>query len=250
MGGNMIFRVITLSLALLIGISGLIPLTTNYTEASVQKPKNHKKKHKKYKKHSKQWWRAYHNYVRKRRAIIARKRILRLRRIRLANARKVSTQSTNQKISDTPPTTQVSNLFILVEGKVKKVFDGKTFNVETKDGKVYLIRMLGIDAPKMNQDFGDKSQKKLSDLILGKDATVIIRKRDSSGLYIGTVYCGGEDINLTQIKTGMAWYFQQSGYEVMSGDRNNYEQAEQTARTKRTGLWGKQKSINAVAFKK
>ena len=246
----MIFRVIALSLALLIGIGAVIPLTTHYTEAGAPKPKNHKKKHKKYKKYSKKWWRAYHNRVRKSRAIEARKRILRLRRIRLANAGKVSTQTTNQKVADTVPAIQINDLFILVEGKIKKVFDGETFNIETRDGKVYLIRMLGIDAPEINHDFGDKSQKKLSDLLLGKDATVIIRKRDSSDRYIGTVYSGGEDINLLQIETGMAWYFQQNGYEPMAGDRKIYEQAERKARTKLKGLWGRQKSNNAVAFKR
>jgi len=110
--------------------------------------------------------------------------------------------------------------------------------------------MLGIDAPEMNQDFGDKSQKKLNDLILGKNATVIIRKRDSFGRHIGTVYSGGEDINLLQIETGMAWYFQQNGYEPMGGDRKIYEQAEQKARFKRKGLWRGQKSSNALAFKR
>ncbi len=246
----MIFRIIALSLALLIGIGAIIPLTTPYTEAGARKPIKHKKKHKKYKKYSKQWWRAYHNRIRKRRAIEARMRILRLRRIRLVNAKKEPTQTTNQKVADTAPTIQINDLFILVEGKIKKVFDGDTFNVETKDGKVYLIRMLGIDAPEMNQDFGDKSQKKLSDLLLGKDATVIIRKRDSSGRYIGTVYSGGEDINLLQIETGMAEYFKQNGYEPMGVDRKLYEQAQQKARTEQKGLWGRQKSNNALTFKR
>lgn len=246
----MILRVIALSLALLIGIGAIIPLTTRYTEAGAPKSKNYKKRYKKYKKYSKKWWRAYHNRVRRSRALEARRRILRLRRIRLTNAGKVSAQTINQSRAGTVPAIQISGLFILVEGKIKKVFDGDTFNVETRDGKVYLIRMLGVDAPEMNQDFGDKSQKKLSDLILGKDATVIIRKRDSSERYIGTVYSGGEDINLMQIETGMAWYFQQNGYEPIGGDRKIYEQAEQKARTKRKGLWGRQKPNNALAFKR
>ena len=118
----MIIRVISLSLALLIGISAIIPLTTNYTEANEKKPKNQKKISKRYKKYSKQWWRAYHNYVRQKRAKIARKRILRLRRIRIANNRNATIQPTGQKATNTAPNTQVSNLFILVEGKVKKVF--------------------------------------------------------------------------------------------------------------------------------
>lgn len=235
---------------MLVGISAIIPLSANYTEANARKPENHKKKYKKYKKYSKKWWLAYRNRVRQSRAIQARRRILRLRRIRLANARKVASQSTTKKMADTVPTIQVSNLFILVEGKIKKVFDGATFSIETNDGKVFLVRMLGIDVPKMNQDFGDKSHKKLSALILGKNSTVLIRKMDVSGRYIGVVYYGGEDINLKQIETGMAWYFQQKGYEPMSGDRQIYEQAERQAQAKRNGLWGRQKNNNVVAIQR
>lgn len=246
----MFSRIITLSVALLIAISAIIPLTANYTEANARKPENHKKKYKKYKKYSKKWWIAHHNRVRKKRAVQARRRALRLRRIRLANAGKLLTQSTPQKIADTVPTIQVSNLFILVEGKIKKVFDGETVSIETNDGKGYLVRMLGIDAPRMNQDFGDKSQKKLGDLILEKNATVLIRKMDSSGRYIGVVYYGGEDINLKQIETGMAVYFHQKGYEPMSGDRKIYEQAERQAQAKRSGLWGKQKNNNVLAIQR
>ena len=66
----------------------------------------------------------------------------------------------------------------------------------------------------------------------------------------GTVYSGGEDINLMQIETGMASYFQQNGYEPIGGDRKLYEQAEQKARTNGKGLWAKQKSNNALAFKR
>src|SRR5215210_4965171 len=126
LGGNMIFRVIVLSLALLIGIGAIIPLTTHYTEANELKTKNFKKKLKKYKKYSKKWWRAYHNRVRKSRVLEARKRLLRLRRIRLANAGKISTQTTGQNAGGTAPAILVSNLFILVEGKIKNVFDGET----------------------------------------------------------------------------------------------------------------------------
>jgi hypothetical protein len=63
-------------------------LASEYTEAGTRKYK--KKKKKKYKKYSKKWWRAYHARARKRKALEARKRVMRLRRIRLANARKAA----------------------------------------------------------------------------------------------------------------------------------------------------------------
>jgi endonuclease YncB( thermonuclease family) len=246
----MVFRIVVLSLTLLIGIGALIPLTTHYSEASAPKTGNLKKKNKKYKKYTKKWWRAYRHRVRREKALEARKRMLRLRRIRLANAKKALTQPVNQKASNTVPAILVNDLFILVEGKIKDVFDGETFNVEAKDGKFYLVRMLGVDAPEMNRDDGNKSQQNLSNLLLGKNATIIIRKRDLSGRYLGTVYSGGEDINLLQIKTGMARYFRQNGYEPLGGDRKLYEQAEQKARIKRNGLWGVQKNNNSLALKR
>jgi endonuclease YncB( thermonuclease family) len=249
-GENMILRVTALSLALLIGIGALIPLTTHFSQASAPLSTKLKKKNRKHKKFSKKWWREYRSRIRKKKALESRRRIQRLRRIRLANAAKIPAQTINQKTSGAVPAILVNDLFILAEGKVKDVFDGETFSFETKDGKFYLVRMLGVDAPEINRDFGDKSQKKLSDLILGRNATVIIRKRDSAGRYLGTVYSGGEDINLLQIETGMAWFFRQTGYEPVGVDRKLYEQAEQKARSKRTGLWGRQKLNNTLALKR
>lgn len=245
----MIFRLLALTFALLIGIGVLIPLATRSSEAVAPSVKINKKKYKNYKKYSKKWWRAYHHRIRKKKSLEARKQTLRLRRIRLAKTGKALSQPTNQKPAKTAsPPILVSNLFILVEGKIKDVFDGNTLNVQARDGKFYLVRLLGVDAPEMTHAFGNRSLENLSKLILGKDATIVIRKRDSAGRYLGTVYSGGEDINLRQIETGMAWYSRQNGYEATGGDRKLYEQAEQKARTFRKGVWGNQKSNNAVAL--
>jgi endonuclease YncB( thermonuclease family) len=246
---RMIFRAALLSFALLTGIGLLVPLATDYTEAGAVSHKNLKKRYKKYRKYSKQRWRAYHNRARQRKNSAARKRLMRLRQIRFANSSAGSPmQPTAQNIAGSIPNIQTDNLFILVEGKIKKVYDGDTVSLETRDGKAYTIRMLGADAPELSEYFGDKSQKKLSDLVLGKDATVIIRKKDASERYIGTVYSSGQDINLRQIETGMASYLQQNGYEPKGDDRRLYEQAEQKARIEKNGLWRNQKSVSAFRF--
>ncbi len=80
----MVFRAIALSLALLIGIGTIVPLTTDYAEAGPRKAKKYKKSQKKYKKYSKRWWRQYRARVRRNKAVQARRRALRLRQIRLA----------------------------------------------------------------------------------------------------------------------------------------------------------------------
>jgi hypothetical protein len=83
-------RAIALSLFLIIGLGVVIPFVSDYAEAGAHKnsKKKKKKKIRKYKKYSKGWWRQYHQRQRRNKAIAARRRALRLRQIRLANAKK------------------------------------------------------------------------------------------------------------------------------------------------------------------
>ncbi len=83
-------RAIVLSLALLVGIGAIIPLATNYTEAGSGKTEKSKKRSwKGVKKYSKRWWQLYRRQERRKKAMASRRRALRLRQIRLANARKM-----------------------------------------------------------------------------------------------------------------------------------------------------------------
>lgn len=82
----MLFRAIALTLALLIGIGTIIPLGTDYAEAGPRKSKRYKKP-KKYKKYSKRWWRQYRARMKRKRALQARRRSMRLRQLRLARKR-------------------------------------------------------------------------------------------------------------------------------------------------------------------
>jgi hypothetical protein len=81
----MLFRAIALTLALLIGIGTIIPLATNTIEAGPHKTKTYKGK-KKYRKYSKAWWSQYHARQRRKKALQARKRMMRLHQIRMAKA--------------------------------------------------------------------------------------------------------------------------------------------------------------------
>jgi hypothetical protein len=92
-------RAIALSLALLIGLGTIIPLTTDYTQAGGKKQKK-KKKQVKYKKYSKKWWRAYRQRMNRKRALTKRKRAMRVRQILLArdnDLKQVTEVSQNSK---------------------------------------------------------------------------------------------------------------------------------------------------------
>ncbi len=84
----MLFRAVALSLALMIGIGTIIPLATEYAEAGPKHTKRYKKKPRKYKKYSKGWWRQYHARMKRKKALAARKRALRLQQLRLAKLQK------------------------------------------------------------------------------------------------------------------------------------------------------------------
>jgi hypothetical protein len=93
----MLIRAIALSIALLVGVGAIIPLATESASAH----KHHKYKHRKYKKYSKGWWRQYHARMRKRRAMLARRRALRLKQLRLqqaAKSQKVDSNNTDKKV--------------------------------------------------------------------------------------------------------------------------------------------------------
>lgn len=100
-------RAIALSLALLIGIGTIIPLATDYAEAGAKKHRKYAKKKKKIKKYSKRWWRLYRARMNRRKALLARKRALRLRQIRLARL-KQKTVNGDKTVKNSKQTVQKS----------------------------------------------------------------------------------------------------------------------------------------------
>lgn len=111
----MIFRSIALALAIFVGLGTIIPLATNGVEAGPRMKKRAKNKSKKYKRYSKQWWQAYRQRNKNRNSLNARKRSLRLRQIRLVNARatsdansenqtKIAQSGKKQTVADNTPT--------------------------------------------------------------------------------------------------------------------------------------------------
>lgn len=121
-------------------------------------------------------------------------------------------------------------------GKVVGVHDGDTITVLANRAE-HKIRFNGIDAPELGQAFGQASKRNLSNLIFGKIVQVETNKTDRYGRLVSTVTLDGKDINLEQLKAGMAWYYRQYERDVAAEHRALYEQAERTARAAKRGLW-------------
>lgn len=121
-------RAIALSLALLVGIGTIIPFATNYTEASQKQKRKKKREWKGVKKYSKRWWQLYRRQERRKKTQAKSRRALRLRQIRLANARKGNKNQTYTVKSN--PKTKVQNALPTGEAAPKGWTRGRVANNE------------------------------------------------------------------------------------------------------------------------
>ena len=128
-------------------------------------------------------------------------------------------------------------------GKVVDVHDGDSITVLV-DKVQYKVRLDGIDAPEAKQAFGEASRKSLAAIVAGKNVTLTWSKKDRYGRTLGKVAAAGVDVNLTQVKAGMAWHFTSYNKE------QKYADAQADAKAKKLGLWVDQKAIAPWEFRK
>lgn len=124
-----------------------------------------------------------------------------------------------------------------LQGRVVGVLDGDTVDVLVSEHDSYRIRLAGIDAPERAQPFGKVAKQAMSDLVMGRDVRVEYEKRDRYGRIIGVVMAGGTDAGMGLIEQGLAWHYKRYAHEQKPQQRVDYDEAENAARVKRSGLW-------------
>lgn len=139
--------------------------------------------------------------------------------------RETASRATNVAVSQT------------LSGRVVRIADGDTVTVLDGTNTQHRIRLQGIDAPESHQAFGTQSKKSLSDMIFDQEVTVIYDKTDQYGRLVGKILLNGKDMNLEQVKAGMAWHYKEYEREQSPEDRELYARAEDDARSARRGLW-------------
>lgn len=122
-------------------------------------------------------------------------------------------------------------------GRIIAVADGDTVRVLDATNTQHRIRLQGIDAPESRQAFGNESKKSLSEMVFGREVTVTYEKTDQYGRLVGKILLNGRDINVEQVRNGMAWHYKEYQREQTPADRELYARAEDEARAARRGLW-------------
>lgn len=125
-----------------------------------------------------------------------------------------------------------------ITGRVVSIADGDTLTVLDGQNTQHRIRLAEIDAPevghgakKPGQPYGTNSKQALADMCFKQVARVDVVDVDQYGRIVGRVECSGRDVNLEQVRAGMAWAYRQYARrpEIFS--------AEQGAKSARKGLW-------------
>jgi endonuclease YncB( thermonuclease family) len=124
-----------------------------------------------------------------------------------------------------------------ITGRVVGISDGDTITVLDSTKTQHKIRLAGIDAPESKQAFGQASKKHLSDMVFNKDVTLECGKTDKYRRRVCVVMANGNDANLAQVASGMAWWYRKYQKEQTAQQRADYEAAEAMAKAGRVGLW-------------
>jgi endonuclease YncB( thermonuclease family) len=134
-------------------------------------------------------------------------------------------------------------------GKVIEVNSGDVITISNLNRPVR-VRLLGVDAPEMDQAFGDVAKKHLADLVY--DKSVLVEYAGISGDHSlnGRVLLADADIGAQMIRDGAAWVDPSTQHRLSETDREVYQESEQAARNERRGLWQQENPVAPWEFVK
>jgi endonuclease YncB( thermonuclease family) len=134
-------------------------------------------------------------------------------------------------------------------GKVIEVNSGDVITISNLNRKVR-VRLLAVDAPELDQAFGDVARKHLADLVYDKSVLVEYSGIDSDHSLNGRVLLEGADVGAQMIRDGAAWVDPSTQHRLSETDREVYEQSEEAARGERRGLWQQENPVAPWEFVK
>lgn len=130
-----------------------------------------------------------------------------------------------------------------IHGKVVHVSDGDTVTLKDEDGEKHKVRLNGIDAPEIGQDYGDESRDFVKQLALNKSASVEVIGVDQYDRVLGILYIGGINVNEELLSNGLAWQYR--------FDKNSYyKQLVMDAKIKNLNIWSSSDPLDPYVWRK
>lgn len=120
------------------------------------------------------------------------------------------------------------------EGIVVKVIDGDSLKVR-RNGKVYEIRLYGIDTPEYRQPYSNKAKQFSKRIAYKQIVTVEEKDIDRYGRIVALVMSQGKMVNMELVREGLAWYYPKyCRQQPLCGE---FKRLEHKARKENRGLW-------------
>ena len=117
-------------------------------------------------------------------------------------------------------------------GRCVEVSDGSTIRV-MHDGRSEEVRLFGVDAPGIRQDYGQAAREFTTKMVLGKNVKVEIKDTDRYGRSFGWVTLDtGAVLNAELVRVGLAWW-----YNYSDPTDEQLADLQSQARKAKRGLW-------------
>jgi|LakMenE18May11ns_1017448.scaffolds.fasta_scaffold9940854_6 micrococcal nuclease len=117
-----------------------------------------------------------------------------------------------------------------------KCHDGDTCKIENKK-----VRISGIDAPEIDQPYGEKSRRFLVDFLDGKKLNLQCNGK-SYDRSVCLITANGEDVGEAMVKNGFAFDYPQYS-------QGRYKAFQEEARRQKLGLWQQEKMISPFCWR-
>lgn len=110
--------------------------------------------------------------------------------------------------------------------------DGDTCRIQRPNGTQLTLRLIGIDAPELAQNFGRDARDYLQQRAVSRTLRIEIHGRDPYRRYLAILWDAQISLNEELVQNGYAF-----AYRSREGVLNWAEAAEKMARKKKLGLW-------------
>ena len=141
--------------------------------------------------------------------------------------------------------------------KCIKVYDGDTVTVQKDNGEKLKIRIYGIDAPELKQEYGVEARTRLEYLVLNQEVLVVPIATDRYQRTVAMLatrvnreYRLFVDIGYEMIANGAAWYAGKYCNEEEISECLAYKKAQEAAEIIPRGLFERKNIINPEIYRK
>jgi hypothetical protein len=117
--------------------------------------------------------------------------------------------------------------------------DGESFMAVDANLTEFRVRLAGIQAPKLDDYFGEQSKVNLATLVSNKTVSIERLRHEDDGSVAAIVTLDGRNINLEQLRAGYAWLAGNAGDVLVPEAVELFKRGETLARFGKMGLWTK-----------